>query len=231
MNVYKSIILAVFPITLASQLGAAIQIQTISTDVAVLLGSGSLDGESDSFVSIEFPDQSFVFDQFDPANGTLNAVTISFSLPYSFSMTASHLVTTDELDDFEASASLDLGVLYFLDGDLVFGGGGGDGGFTNTANEIVTGGDTLFQPSTSFPISDFEGTGTSEFEVVFSSTINATFDGYFTDYSAQQDAGAFFTVTYDFTPVPEPSTYAAILGFAALGGAIWVRKRYARPLK
>jgi hypothetical protein len=68
--------------------------------------------------------------------------------------------------------------------------------------------------------------GTGNFSITVSGTQSTTTNGLGGVQSAQvvSSVSGYASVTYEYTPVPEPSTYAAFIGFAALALAC-IRRR------
>lgn len=205
---------------LGSQLNAVIQIQTFTLETADIFALGTSDGDSSQFISADFEDMEFVFDQFDPALGILNSATFNWSYSHTYSVTSSSSVTSDDSDAFDVYAVMTYGIDYRVDGTDFFGGLGYIEHTSNTADETVV--NTLMFTDTldvtGFFPSSIQGTGTFDFKIDLRDAASSHFrvNGYFTNFSVQRDAGAFVSITYDYTPVPEPSTYAVILGATAL---------------
>lgn len=219
MQSLKYILVLTSLVHFGSQLHAATQTQTITLDTANVLDSSSSLGDSDQSISTSLEDIEFVFDQFDTTLGTLNSATLEWSFSHSYSVTSSSLVTSDPTDEFKVEAMLSHGVDYQVDGMLFWGNGDGVGHDSNTADETVE--NTLMFSDTQevgFFSSSIQGTGTFNFTIALGNGGDSPFsvDGYFTEFSVQRDAGAFATITYDYTPVPEPATYATLLGLAVL---------------
>lgn len=215
----------------AAQLNAAFQVQTIMLDTANVLASGSLSGDSSESVGANLEDLEFVFDPFDTSRGTLNDVTIDLSITYSFSMTSSSLVTTASSDEFEVHAVIDYSLLYSIDGSEFYGDADANGYLSNKANEAFLVSST---PSDRRITSDFlgdwfEGSDSITFNLAYQDAFGSGFhfeaDGYFTSYSVQRDAGAFVVLNYEYTPVPEPSTYAAVFAMTVFGFVCGTRRR------
>ncbi|WOO41863.1 choice-of-anchor E domain-containing protein [Rubellicoccus peritrichatus] len=226
----KSVAFIVLTLILTQHLRAVLQMQTITLNTAEVIASGTSSGNSDETVEVTFPDFDFVFDQFDPALGTLDQVTFDYALSYSSEVTTSSLTSADP--GFDTDSDIHYRVNPSINGTFILGTGGGNGQVSTTPDEVV---DVNVGVSQSSVVSTgqletmgLEGTGTVVFDVGVSKTFgipNFSVSGYFTDYSVERDAGATLTVTYDYTPVPEPSIYAAGLAFVALGFAWFRRKR------
>jgi|GEM_PF-2727044 len=72
----------------------------------------------------------------------------------------------------------------------------------------------------------YTGTGDLTFTINSTYTTSASFSGTNGFFQGNTPTGQFFVeVTYDYAPVPEPSTYAALLGLAALGFVLVHRRR------
>lgn len=213
--------MAIFLIASLPSLQAAEQQQTVTLEAVHVLASGVLDGTSNASVDVDFVDLDFTFDQFDSGLGILEDVRVTFSFTHSFSITASSLVTSDETDAFVAYYTANYGFSYTVGGLVFEGNGGGTGDGTNTANETLAG----VLAFTDEPLVDesffslFEGAGTVTMQAKRTSAGGSLFnfqaDGYFTEYNVQRDAGAMATLTYEYTPVPEPAAFAGVLGVVA----------------
>ena len=208
-------------LTLASQLNAVIQTQTITLDTANVLASGVGGDTVFDVVNVDYEDIEFIFDQFDPALGTLNDVRWSYSISHTTSFTTGSSIPDGEITNLSSSYFFGLSA----NGSNFSGGGGGIGESLSTPDtdvslSLVTAvtEDVLPAEVSFFP--QFQGTGTVTISTVRGNpggqTFNSELDGYFTNYSVQRDAGATFSLTYDYTPIPEPSTYASIAGLLAL---------------
>ena len=211
------------PLTIFSLIGpvsAATTLQAVTLDTDQPLGaiaSGASGG-------IDYENYEFVFDRFDSSLGTLNQV--------SFSATISHTSSATNNQNAMTFIVTSYGVSYTANDVVIGGSGTGSGNGTPTLGEFFTttdvssATDQLFDPA---HYSEFTGVGTMVFGIDrFSndSTNNAEIIGDFLNFSVQRDAGAFVTLVYDYTPVPEPSG-AALIGLMGLSMAV-VRRRLPR---
>jgi len=218
---------ATLSVFLAGPVFAQVISDTVSLGPAEVFASGTLAGDSDQLISGTLPTMEFVFDQFDPALGALNSVTIETLINFRQTFTSSSLVTPDPDDDFHATGFKGFGYIAELNGNSFSGGGQGNGFESNTPGEEValtlTLSDTL--PLGSHVFSDLEGSGTVTFSMVSTALSEWRFHGYFTDHLLQRDAGASATITYNYTPVPEPTALTLI---AVGGGLAWLLMRRRR---
>jgi hypothetical protein len=76
-----------------------------------------------------------------------------------------------------------------------------------------------------YALFDFTSAATSTF-AASSFTLGTTLSGYIYDFAL---SGSTLQLTATVSAVPEPSTYAALLGGAALGFAAWRRRRRRLP--
>lgn len=152
--------------------------------------------------------------QFDPALGTLTGITLDFSFTFSGSVT---------IGAAPGGGGLSTGGSVTWNGDTIDGAGGGSGGGGGPGSVVN------LQSTVSFLRSpaglDFSmATGTGTALLSYDAGVSLSFPGDTTINTFQLDAGSM-TLTYAYAAVPEPSTYAALAGFAALGVVIARRRR------
>lgn len=203
-----------------SDAASIVQVKTI--DSSIIYASGSFSGTTSEVISGIFPDYSFDFDQFDSSLGTLTSVTIESEFIFSLSATVGA--------GGSAGLQMTTGTSYLLGGGAITGGGNGGGLTSSVEGEVINQSVTISLNESAVTPSRWndlgiEGTGTIEGEIVTSapSGHNYQFTGYFTDYNVQLDSGSSFTVTYNYTAVPEPSSSA--LALLAGCGVIFIRRR------
>ena len=216
--------IALLTLLSALPLHAATIVQTVTIDDAIVYASGSFDGTTEQSISGNFLENySFIFDQFDSSLGTLDAVSISSKISYSLSLTAG--------SGGSVSYGLSIGTEYRLGSGSVTGSGAGNGGNADSGETL---GMTVDITRSTYDISSvrwndfgFEGSGTIEGIISTgdpSSYNNYDFNGYIGAYSVQLDAGASYTLTYEYTAVPEPSTSGlCVLAFS--WGIVGFRRR------
>lgn len=182
--------------------------------------------ESDTFTAVtsavQLVDSSFftgTFDPFDDSLGTLTSYVIEWNLTNTASGTHG------------GSMNMSITGSLTLNGDVYEGGvvanqaiGGPPGAsfsFSQPVEEthtfVVSEADTVDELTYLAAV-----TGGSTFTLAYTAPINFTPGGLSTFNAATSGS---VTLTYHYTAVPEPSTYAAILGGLAIGFVMW-RKRY-----
>lgn len=176
---------------------------------------------------VQLVDESFFVGTFDPFDGSLGTLT-GFVIEWSLENTA-----TGNLGASGGSVTL------VLVGPLTF--NGGTYQFITPVVDTIAGAPNTpislslpFGQTDTFLVSgagsDYDSAfldavmGDAPFTLAFGSAVSFSVAG-----SATFDAATLGTVTltYNYTPVPEPSTYVAFAGVFMLGVAVWHRRRRA----
>ena len=226
MSTLTRIAFALASLTLALPLPADTDVHTYGlTDLLTGTASLSVSGNGSTSPTFTLDNPTLSIAQFDPLLGTLDSVTIGFTLGYSAS---AYFGTT------EATAELrTVGGTLFLGGYGYNGTGGSNGAYGiagNTSNFPVSishnwtanrnGGG--FNPAL-WPALQGSGTVLWEYAGNMKYSLN--------DFAPAANGSAHLTsanltVTYGYTPqIPEPATYAVILGVGVLGMALWRSRR------
>lgn len=150
--------------------------------------------------------------KFDPSLGTLNSAILKYDVDF-----LAEATTT-----MGGGLSGSVGGFFALDGMPFTGGGGGSGGGGGPGAVVTEFSMVNGDPAgTAIPfLAELTGTGTSvltyngEADLLLTNVVGATLNA----------TGGGFTVTYNFTPIPEPAT-AVVLGGGLLAAALFVRRR------
>lgn len=105
-----------------------------------------------------------------------------------------------------------------------------NGGVANPGSNDYGTVSSTFQDTVLPGISGYEAPGGGTLNFSVNSSALGTYSGspgFPLFYGASADAGGDVKVTYTYAPIPEPATYAAVLGAAALGLAIHRRRQIA----
>lgn len=165
---------------------------------------------------------SFTFDRFDPSLGLLSSVTVNYSFTFG---------GTVFTGPNAASGSFTVGGPITLDGVVKtgVGTGGGNGGPPNATQSLsgTVSGEAGTAGSNLITGESLTGLGQTTLAWEMSGSLSAS-NGSIVDLALT--AGSF-EVVYNYAPsaIPEPSTWAAIAGAAALVGATgarWWRHRF-----
>ncbi|WP_442483141.1 PEP-CTERM sorting domain-containing protein [Aeoliella sp. SH292] len=167
-------------------------------------------------VTVNEPGELFVLSvdlpKFDPSLGTLESAILKYDVDFIAQATTST----------GGGLSGSVGGFFALDGMPFTGGGGGNGGGGGPGAIVTEFSMVNGDPAGSaIPfLTELTGAGTStltyngEADLMLSSVVGATLNA----------TGGGFTVTYNFTPIPEPAT-AVVLGGGLLAAALFVRRR------
>ncbi len=208
--------------------------------VAVLLICGAAHGQGLVTYVSQIPltatswTKTLQLPSFDSTQGTLTQVLLTFSDETQQQFVAENTGATGGSYNFTSTASISLskvggptllaatpivfqksGALPGFDGTLDF---AGTSGFTTPLNVTDASG-TALDPN----LSSYLGTGLISFTVSTTGVSTLVGPGNFAD-GALTSAKAQIAVQYSYSPIPEPSTYAAILGLAVLG-YVTIRRR------
>lgn len=175
-------------------------------------------GDDDPTSATFTPSLVGTFEQFDPTLGTLNSARFDYTISFDVTAIASLANETIQIGG---------GGQFVLGSTVVYGGGlSGDGsglavGDTISFSASITSGPEV--PALSFSLVE----GTESFSLGWYSTPLVLVRQQ-VETLGQIAASGSITVTYDYTPsasaVPEPSSYATLLGGAALAG-VFLRRR------
>lgn len=217
MNLKTSLLLPGFLLIAASLAAQSVE-QTVSFDHAATY--------TEVTESVKHVDSSFFTGSFDPFDSSLGTLD-SFVIAWDVSNTV-----TGTLNGSGGAPSASVGGLLTLNGTQydTFAIGNGTGGppgtpysfsiaIAATNTFLVSGAGTDYASEFLDAV-----TGASPFTVAYSSAVSVSPTGAMTfDVATLGD----LTVTYNYTPaaVPEPATFAAILGLAVLAGTILARRR------
>ncbi|MBM3883817.1 MAG: choice-of-anchor E domain-containing protein [Verrucomicrobia bacterium] len=178
--------------------------------------------------------------QFNPALGTLTAVTLSLS--GSFNNGAARVENLNPLSDSWINANVNVLVNLYkfaessaavwvspaaiagsfhastYDGVTDYGGTSG-----KTWSGLAASASSAWSSSLAPDLAMFTGTGTVPLKAEAIGFITASISGGNADLKFTSNGSADASVTYEFIPIPEPETYAALAGLGLLGFAGWRR--------
>jgi hypothetical protein len=179
-------------------------------------------GVSGSFEHVGSSFFTGVFDPFDGSLGTLESFVIEWTL---INTATGNLGVSGGSVSMSVSGSLLLDGIFYRGGVVNADGTGGppNAGISLSASIAET--DTFLVSGAGvdygFGLLSVV-TGADSFTLAFNAPVNFSVSG-----SATFDASTLgdVTLTYSYTPVPEPSSSAALLGAFAVGLAVWRRRR------
>lgn len=173
---------------------------------------------------------------FDASLGTLTAVKFSYKGDVLHTIFAENLNALPSSYDLLSQVNLQLthegGLTLFAPAPLVFNATGNQAAFDGLLDFDGASGDTLLHEGTwsddyfASSLLPYIGSTPLSFAATAVSSFSNEGGGNFAT-GGEATAGASLTVEYTFTPIPEPSTYAALLGGAALGFAALRRRQAA----
>jgi hypothetical protein len=226
MSIRTRIAFVLAPLTLALPLLAETDVHTYGlTDLLTGTAPLSVSGNGSTSPTFTLDNPTLAIAQFDPLLGTLDSVTIGFTLGYSAS---AYFGTTNAMAELRT-----VGGTLFLGGYGYNGTGGSNGAYG------VAGNTSTFPFSISHDwTANRNGGGFNPAiwpALQGSGTVLWKYDGNMkfslNDYAPEANGTALLTsanltVTYGYTPqIPEPATYAAIVGVGVLGLVCWRRRR------
>jgi len=205
------IALAVF----TSRADATQIIEIVTYDASDYSGSIVTNGTGNN--PIAFLEVTDAFEPFDPALGTLDAVTVALSLTFQIDW-------TDPNPTSSPSISGGVDVVWDVNSpgeQTLFGTGGGNGtGPSSSGSLTMSMQRTVTTPGNlTFDLANF--TSPYTLSIVSNDMTVGGSNGATIDYEL---ASGSLSVTYDFTAVPEPASYAACVVIGAVGLAL-VRPR------
>lgn len=194
-------------------------VQSVTYDASDYSGSVVTNGFSSNPIADLAVTDSFT--PFDPALGTLNAVTIALSLTFQIEWTDPNLTTSP-------SISGGVAVVWDRGGageQTLFSTGGGNGTAPSSSGSLTMSMQRTATTPGNFSIDLSDFTSPYTLSIVSNSMVVGGSDGATVDY---QLASGSLSVTYDFDAVPEPSTSAMALAGIAYGGfSMWRRRKQA----
>jgi hypothetical protein len=197
---------------------ASLIVQTVTYDSTDYSGSVVTDGFSGNSIADLVLSDSFA--PFDPALGTLNAVTVVLSLTFQIDWTDPNPTTSPSI-----SGGVD--IVWDVDGpgeEKIWGTGGGNGTGPSSSGSLTMSMQTTATTPGDFDFDLTEFNSPYTLSILSDSMSVGGSNGASVDYELTSGS---MSVTYDYAAIPEPGTSAAFAGLAVLGFAL--RRRRARP--
>ncbi len=160
---------------------------------------------------------TFTFEPFDLSLGTLESFTIAWDLTVTGTVSTSNGVSVSSGNGSD-----------FILGGVQYGGTGSGASGVTTATFSLQRGHTFLASDAGIiydPALYDRVTGASNYNLVWEGRPRFTIDNGIDGEIYSASAIGSVSVTYTYSAIPEPSTYALILGCATLGFVAWRRRR------
>jgi hypothetical protein len=179
--------------------------------------------------------KNLALEQFNPSLGTLDSIEITLSSGISSVMTAVNQAESSSYGNGQTTINITLDTstigsydLFNVGAGAVLTYTGANWVYATVDNQLAAGANISSSPETgsgnkdtgilsnSTLLTDFTGSGDVNLLMTTLTTINSSVTGGSTSLTQESSAGLTATITYNYTPVPEPTTMA-LFGIGSLG--------------